>query len=103
MLDESIQIMRSLFTERRTTFHGEHYQFEDAPFAPKPVQPKLPIMIGGERPRMLKVIARHADIWDTGGTPELRGDRQIGGNCAEIGRDPAESPSRPASAPTAGR
>jgi alkanesulfonate monooxygenase SsuD/methylene tetrahydromethanopterin reductase-like flavin-dependent oxidoreductase (luciferase family) len=92
MLDESIQVMRLLFKEKRTTFAGTHYQLNDAPFAPKPVQSHLPIMIGGERPRMLKVIAKHADIWDSGRSPEgLReGLATIAGHCAEIGRDPNE-------------
>src|SRR3954451_15527291 len=62
MLEESIQVMRMLFSQQRTTFQGQHYQLDDAPFAPKPVQAAIPIMVGGERPRMLKVIARYADI-----------------------------------------
>ncbi len=92
MLDESLQIMESLFTQRRTTFHGQHYQLEDAPFAPKPVQEKLPVLIGGTRPRMLKVIARHADLWDTSRDPKQleEGLEQIRINCEEIGRDPQE-------------
>lgn len=92
MLDESLQIMESLFTQRRTTFNGEHYQLEDAPFAPKPVQEKLPVLIGGTRPRMLKVVARHADLWDTSRDPNQlkEGLEQIRINCQEIGRDPGE-------------
>ncbi|HET9662086.1 MAG TPA: TIGR03560 family F420-dependent LLM class oxidoreductase [Thermomicrobiales bacterium] len=92
MLDESLQIMESLFTQRRTTFDGEHYQLDDAPFAPKPVQEKLPVLIGGTRPRMLKVIARHADLWDTSRDPKelAEGLEQIRINCEEIGRDPGE-------------
>jgi F420-dependent oxidoreductase-like protein len=92
MLDESLQIMESLFTQRRTTFDGQHYQLEDAPFAPKPVQEKLPVLIGGTRPRMLKVIARHADLWDTSRDPKQleEGLEQIRINCEEIGRDPGE-------------
>ncbi|MCA9859613.1 MAG: TIGR03560 family F420-dependent LLM class oxidoreductase [Thermomicrobiales bacterium] len=92
MLDEALQIMELLFSEQRTTFDGAHYQLEDAPFAPKPVQDNLPVLIGGTRPRMLKVIARHADIWDTSRDPDqLReGLAQIAEHCAEIGRDPAE-------------
>ena len=69
MLDESLQIMQSLFTERRTTFQGQHYRLDDAPFNPKPLQEKLPVLIGGERPKMLRVVARHADFWDTAGLP----------------------------------
>jgi alkanesulfonate monooxygenase SsuD/methylene tetrahydromethanopterin reductase-like flavin-dependent oxidoreductase (luciferase family) len=92
MLEESIQVMRMLFSQQRTTFQGQHYQLDDAPFAPKPVQAAIPIMVGGERPRMLKVIARYADIWDSSRTPEgLReGIATIAGHCAEIGRDPGE-------------
>jgi F420-dependent oxidoreductase-like protein len=92
MLDESLQIIESLFTQQRTTYHGEHYQLEDAPFAPKPVQRKLPVLIGGTRPRMLKVIARHADLWDTSHDPKQleEGLEQIRINCEEIGRDPGE-------------
>ena len=40
MLEESIQVMRMLFSQQRTTFAGAHYQFNDAPFSPKPVQAK---------------------------------------------------------------
>lgn len=92
MLDESIQIIRMLFTEKRTTFTGTHYRLHEAPFAPKPVQSRVPILVGGERPRMLKLIARHADIWDSSRSPEgLReGIATIAGHCAEIGRDPSE-------------
>ncbi len=90
MLDESIQIMRSLFANTRTTFEGVHYQLHDAPFAPKPIQSRLPFMIGGGRPKMLRLIARHADIWDSGRTPtELReGIATITEHCQEFGRDP---------------
>jgi alkanesulfonate monooxygenase SsuD/methylene tetrahydromethanopterin reductase-like flavin-dependent oxidoreductase (luciferase family) len=92
MLDESIQIMRSLFTEPRTTFTGKHYRLIDAPFGPKPLQPDIPIMVGGERPRMLKLIANHADIWDSSGSPDgvRDGNATIAGHCAETGRDPSE-------------
>lgn len=92
MLEESIQIIRMLFREQRTTFEGTYYQLKDAPFAPKPVQAHMPILVGGERPRMLKLIARHADIWDSSRTPDgLReGIATIAQHCAEIGRDPGE-------------
>ena len=92
MLDESLTAMTSLFTESRTTFAGKHYQFVDAPFAPKPIQDHLPVLIGGERPKMLRVIARHADYWDTSRPPERlqEGLVEIAGHCEEFGRDPAE-------------
>jgi len=92
MLDESLQVMRSLFTERRTTFKGQHYQLEDAPFNPKPFQQRLPVLVGGERPKMLRVIARHADIWDTSRPPERlqQGLEAIAAHCQELGRSPGQ-------------
>lgn len=92
MLEEALQVIRSLFDQPRTTFNGRFYQVRDAPFAPKPIQAKLPVMIGGKRPKMLKVIARHADIWDSGPTPDELVQRRadLAANCAEIGRDPDE-------------
>src|SRR5215475_10224942 len=37
-LDEACQVMRSLWTEDRSTFKGRHYTLSDAPLQPKPVQ-----------------------------------------------------------------
>jgi alkanesulfonate monooxygenase SsuD/methylene tetrahydromethanopterin reductase-like flavin-dependent oxidoreductase (luciferase family) len=92
MLDEALSAIEMLFTQERTTFEGRYYQLHDAPFAPKPVQAHLPIMVGGKRPKMLKVIARHADIWDSSGTPDETRERgeQISAHCREIDRDPGE-------------
>ena len=52
-LEESLAIIRSLFTEKRTTFEGKYYKFTDAPFAPKPVQDPMPVTIGaGKAPSL---------------------------------------------------
>lgn len=88
MLDEALTIMDSLFRERRTTFQGQHYQLDDAPFSPKPLQGRLPLLIGGKRPRMLQVVATHADLWDASGSPEeVRvAAEQIDAHCRDLGR-----------------
>lgn len=90
MLDEALTVIRSLLTQPRTTYTGRYYRLDDAPFSPKAVQPHLPFMVGGKRPKMLQLIANHADIWDAGGTPDEYRDRsaQIDRHCAAIGRDP---------------
>lgn len=92
MLDEALQIIRSLLTERRTTFHGKHYRLEDAPFQPKPAQERLPIMVGGRQPKMMRLVARHADIWSIDfGPDEMRASGELLDRyCAELGRDPAD-------------
>lgn len=90
-LEEAAILCRSLFDEPRTTHHGRHYRLTDAVAAPKPRQRHLPLLIGGggER-RTMRIAARHADIWNTFGSPASIG-RKIGllhRYCAEIGRDP---------------
>jgi F420-dependent oxidoreductase-like protein len=93
--DEGMEVIVSLLTEERTTFSGEYFQLEDALCDPKPVQERIPIVIGGKGPkRTLRAVARFADTWDMP-LPEdpddwSRLDAVLRGHCADIGRDPAE-------------
>ncbi|MBI3742777.1 MAG: TIGR03560 family F420-dependent LLM class oxidoreductase [Chloroflexi bacterium] len=65
MLEESVQIIQSLLTKDVTTFEGKYYRVENARFLPKPVQKKLPVMVGGQgEKRTLRIAARHADAWN---------------------------------------
>ena len=94
-LEESIQIIRGLWTQPRTTFVGEHYQLRDAVAEPKPVQrPHPPIWVGGSGPRRtLRIAAQYADVWNAaGGTPEefAASSAILDQHCADIGRDPSE-------------
>lgn len=66
MLEEALDLHRILEVTPRTTFHGTYYTLIDCPFEPKPVQGRIPILIGGTKPKMLRVIGKHADIWDSG-------------------------------------
>ena len=71
---EALEIWDRLQHEERTTYEGQHYQIVDAPFEPKPLQrPRMPLLIGGSGPRMLRLAARHADIWNAVGTPDEGG------------------------------
>jgi F420-dependent oxidoreductase-like protein len=101
-LEEAVQVLDALMRQERTTFHGRYYQLEDAPFEPKPLQrPRIPLLIAAHRPRMLRLAARYADVWDTfppipGAATEGTRDsmearlRALEGYCREAGRDPAE-------------
>ncbi len=66
-LDESIQVIISMFTRERTNLDGKHYHVKDAVCNPKPLQkPHIPLMIGGRGERsLLKIVATHADMWNT--------------------------------------
>jgi F420-dependent oxidoreductase-like protein len=88
---EALQVMHGLLRQPTTTVHGEYYDLTDAFCEPKPVQDPLPILIGGggER-RMLRIVARYADMWNTWGRPDLIAHKSavLDEHCAEIGRDP---------------
>lgn len=90
---EALRVVRSLLTQERTTFHGEHYRLDDALCEPKGVQRPIPIMVGasGEK-RMLPLVARHADEWNCWGLPETIAHKSsvIDRACAADGRDPGE-------------
>ena len=94
-LDEACEVIKALFSEERTTFEGGRYQLKDAIANPKPMQrPYPPFWIGGRGERKtLRVIARHADVWNApGGEPDevARLAGVLDAHCADIGRDPAE-------------
>jgi F420-dependent oxidoreductase-like protein len=95
MLDEALTVIRRLWTEESVTFEGRFYTLTDALCEPKPVQqPHPPIVIGGEKPKMLRVVARHADEWNVPSHGDVHAWAATSANldeaCAETGRDPAE-------------
>jgi probable F420-dependent oxidoreductase len=89
--EESIQIVRSMLAEESTTFHGAYYDITDAPCDPKPVQSPLPLLVGTRSPRMLRITARHADEWNTWGSPEQAAVHRAAliETCEKVGRDPS--------------
>jgi alkanesulfonate monooxygenase SsuD/methylene tetrahydromethanopterin reductase-like flavin-dependent oxidoreductase (luciferase family) len=92
-LDEALEIVKSLWTEPRTTFEGRYYQINGAPFAPKPVQqPHPPIMIGGSGRGSLRITAKHATSWNGQGTPAKAAERiaLLETLCGQAGRDFAD-------------
>jgi alkanesulfonate monooxygenase SsuD/methylene tetrahydromethanopterin reductase-like flavin-dependent oxidoreductase (luciferase family) len=63
-LEESVQIIKKLWTEDLVTFRGKYYNISEAICAPKP-HPIPPIMIGGGGEKLtLRVVACHADWWN---------------------------------------
>ncbi|MCW2938123.1 MAG: Coenzyme F420-dependent N10-methylene tetrahydromethanopterin reductase-like protein [Actinomycetia bacterium] len=61
-LDEAISVARRLWAEETIEHHGEFFDFPEVAFEPKPVQPKLPIIVGGESVAALRRAAR-CDGW----------------------------------------
>ncbi|MCU4744641.1 LLM class flavin-dependent oxidoreductase [Natronoglomus mannanivorans] len=97
MLDEGIQVVKTMFTEDEPTFHGEHFEIENALNEPKPVSdPHPPIVVGGAGPRMLRLVAKHADEWNVEISARARGKpiefkvRKFEEYLENEGRDPDE-------------
>ncbi len=89
---EALEIWRLLQTEDRTTYQGKYYQLLEAPFQPKSLQSGgLPVLIGGTGPRMLRLTARYASIWNVVGTPEEAAvvNARMDEACVAEGRDPS--------------
>lgn len=91
-LGEAVQIMRGML-------HGEEpsgdrfYNAHEVRNDPPPVQPHLPLLIGGGGEKVtLRIVARHADAMNVGGGFDnvKRKDEILREHCAEVGRDESE-------------
>jgi alkanesulfonate monooxygenase SsuD/methylene tetrahydromethanopterin reductase-like flavin-dependent oxidoreductase (luciferase family) len=89
-LEETLQIIKAMWTEERATFVGRHYRVSNASCAPRP-NPTPLIMVGAFRPKMLRVTAKYADWWNVSSTG-VEGYRRLVEECeracADVGRDP---------------
>jgi probable F420-dependent oxidoreductase len=62
---EGLEILVPLLHGERVTFEGRYHRAVDAELIPRPVRPGgPPILIAGKQPRMLELVARHADQWN---------------------------------------
>jgi F420-dependent oxidoreductase-like protein len=98
-LREATRIVRGLLDTGKVTYHGKYYQLENATLGTRPVQKRLPILVGGGGEQVtLKITARYADWWHGFGTPEVIKHKLavLKKHCDDVGRDYSEI------APTAG-
>lgn len=89
-LDETVQVLKALWTEERVTFDGKHCQLRDAVCEPKPVR-RPPILVGGSGEKVLMgIAARHADIWNNMAVTQGQLAQKVEAlrkRCDEVGRD----------------
>ncbi len=94
MLRETVEIVKSMWTQQETTYTGKYYRTVRGNCDPKPLQkPHPPIWIGGGGEQLtLRVVAQYADYSNFGGTAdEFARKREIlKGHCVKVGRDEEE-------------
>lgn len=96
LLEEQLAILTGMWQTPvggRFDFAGEHYTIEDSPALPKPVQERMPVIVGGGGPRRTPAIAaRFATEFNIGFVPEDTVAQKFAGvhaACTAIDRDPA--------------
>ncbi|HYH93219.1 MAG TPA: LLM class flavin-dependent oxidoreductase [Candidatus Saccharimonadales bacterium] len=88
-LDEAVGLIRRLLDGETVTHHGRFYDLVDAVCVPRPIQARLPILIGGSGPtKTLRTTAREADLWNGYGDPDRIADVSaiLEERCREVGR-----------------
>jgi len=76
--DECLEIIRRLWREESVDFNGAFYKLKGVTIAPKPVQPELPMWIGGSTDAAIRRTARIGTGWQAGGDPPAEAGRVVG-------------------------
>ena len=94
--EEAFTIIRTLIREGAIDHEGRFYTHREMQLLPK-ARADLPLLIGSNGPRMLRIAAPHVDLWnswftgfdnDPGGLPPLL--ETVDEACRQVGRDPGE-------------
>ena len=88
-LDEAVGLIRRLLDGETVSHEGRFYRMHEALCSPRPVQARLPILIGGSgRTKTLRTVARYADMWNGYGDPDRIAEVSgwLRERCEEVGR-----------------
>jgi alkanesulfonate monooxygenase SsuD/methylene tetrahydromethanopterin reductase-like flavin-dependent oxidoreductase (luciferase family) len=93
---EELAVIRALWSEQKTTFHGRFYNLDNATMSPKPVQQPMPVWMGVGHPNAVRRSAKLADGWMGSGGSSIAHFGQsvviLKEALAKAGRDPADFP-----------
>lgn len=92
LVEEGLRALQLLFSERRASFDGRHYAFEDVEMFPKPLQDPFPVLSCGNAPATIERAARWCAGWMPAGLPAGRMAKGVAAlrEAAErAGRDPS--------------
>lgn len=93
LLEDALQLLPLMWGKGNPAFTGQVVSVPDTTCYPRPVQDRIPILIGGSgEKKTLRLVAQYADACNLFGEPKMieRKLRVLHAHCAEVGRDPAE-------------
>lgn len=95
LLEEQLAIVTGLWATpdaETFTFEGQHYRLDAAPALPKPVQDRVPVIVGGGGPKRTPALAaRYATEFNIGFvTEDVIAEKfaVVRAACEDVGRDP---------------
>ncbi|MDQ1519329.1 MAG: hypothetical protein QOI55_402, partial [Actinomycetota bacterium] len=93
-LREAVEIVTAMLSGETVTYDGTYHRARDAAAMPPPLQqPRPRVFVGGKGDRLLRLVARHADGWNTcwTWTPDAYRERLgvLERECDAVDRDPA--------------
>ena len=92
-LEEALQIVLQMWSGKRASYHGKHYQLAETLNSPQPLtQPHPPILIGGSgEKKTLRLVAQYADACNLFAAPDSEVLRHkldvLKAHCERLGRD----------------
>ena len=93
-LEEGLQIIKSMFVNETTTFHGKWFNVTDALNVPKPIQAGGPPVLigGGGEKKTLRMVAQYGDACNVFGNPQQVGHLMsvLDEHCSRLGRNPRD-------------
>lgn len=93
-LEEALEICRQMWSDDDGPYAGKHFQLAETLCVPQPLQPRVPIMIGGSgEKKTLRLVAQHGDACNlfAGDLEVVRHKLEVlRRHCDDVGRDEAE-------------
>jgi alkanesulfonate monooxygenase SsuD/methylene tetrahydromethanopterin reductase-like flavin-dependent oxidoreductase (luciferase family) len=94
--EESLAIIAALRSDGEATYDGSFHSAKGLVMTPRPDgPPAIPLLLGGHKPRTMRLAVEHADIWSAFATTSSQPEAfvellaQLDEICEEVGRDPA--------------